>query len=138
MLRLHLFGFDGFGAASNTASRRQAGRGCLSTARATVAPCAGPPHPWCPLRRRPHCSDAARGVVQDVVRRGGGGRVLGLSCPHPRRRIGARTSSHTLRWPPLPASHRCKGGRRCWRAVGAEVGASAGGPLGVEVVARRR
>jgi hypothetical protein len=45
MLRLHLFGFDGFGAASNAASRRQAGRGCPSTARATVAPCAGPLHP---------------------------------------------------------------------------------------------
>jgi hypothetical protein len=45
VLWLHLFGFDGFGAASNVASRRQAGRGCPSTARATVAPCAGPPHP---------------------------------------------------------------------------------------------
>jgi hypothetical protein len=39
MLRLHLFGFDGFGAASNAASRHQAGHGCPSTARATVAPC---------------------------------------------------------------------------------------------------
>jgi hypothetical protein len=76
VLRLHLFGFDGFGVASNAASHRQAGRGCPSTARATVAPCAGPPHLWRPLRHRPHCSDAARGVVQDVVRRGGGGRVL--------------------------------------------------------------
>jgi hypothetical protein len=96
VLWLHLFGFDGFGVASDDASRRQAGRGCPSTTRATVAPCAGPPHPWCPLRRRPHCSDAARGVVQDVVRRGGGGRVLGWSCPHPHRRMGARTSSHAL------------------------------------------
>jgi hypothetical protein len=135
MLRLHLFGFDGFGAASNAASHHQAGRGCPSTARATVAPCAGPPHPWRPLRRRPHCSNTARGVVQDVVRRGGGGRVLGWSCPHPHRRTGARTSSHALRWPPSSASHRCKGGRRRWRAVGAEVVASAGEPLGVEVVA---
>jgi hypothetical protein len=92
-------------------------------------------YPWCPLRRRPHCPDAAQGVVQDVVRRGGGGRVLGWSCPHPRMRTGARTSSHALRWPPLPASHRCKGGRRWWRAIGAEVAASFGGPLGVEVVA---
>jgi hypothetical protein len=49
VLRLYLFGFDGFGAASNTASRRQAGRGCLSTAWATVALCAGPPYPRCPL-----------------------------------------------------------------------------------------
>jgi hypothetical protein len=29
-----------------------------------------------------HCSDAAQGVVQDVVHRGGGGRFLGWSCPH--------------------------------------------------------
>jgi hypothetical protein len=43
--------------------------------------------------RRPRCSDAARGVVQDVVRRGGGGRVLGWSCPHPRMRTGVRASS---------------------------------------------
>jgi hypothetical protein len=53
MLRLHLFGFDGFSVASNTASRRQAERGCPSTARATVAPCAGPLHPQRPLRCRP-------------------------------------------------------------------------------------
>jgi hypothetical protein len=53
VLRLHLFGFDGFGAASKATSRYQAERGCPSTARATVAPCAGPPHPQHPLRRRP-------------------------------------------------------------------------------------
>jgi hypothetical protein len=52
------------------------GRGCSSTARATVAPCAGPPHPRCLPRRRPHCSNTVRGVVQGVVRRGGGSRVL--------------------------------------------------------------
>jgi hypothetical protein len=103
MFWLHLFGFDGFGAASNAASRRQAGRGCSSTARVTVASCTGP-----------HCSDAARGVVQDVVCRGGGSRVLGWYCPHHCRRTGARTSSHTLRWSPPPASHRCRGGRRRW------------------------
>jgi hypothetical protein len=45
MLRLHLFGFDGLGAASNAASCRQVGRGCPSSARATVAPCTGLPHP---------------------------------------------------------------------------------------------
>jgi hypothetical protein len=45
VLWLHLFSFDGFGAASNAASRRQAGRGCPSIARATVVPCAGSPHP---------------------------------------------------------------------------------------------
>jgi hypothetical protein len=26
-----------------------------------IAPCTGPPHPWCPLRGRPHCFDAIRG-----------------------------------------------------------------------------
>jgi hypothetical protein len=36
------------------------------------------------------------GVIQDVVRRGGGSRVLGWSCPHPRRRTGVRTSSCAL------------------------------------------
>jgi hypothetical protein len=40
-----LLGPDGFGAASNAASRRQVGHGYPSTARATVASCAGPPHP---------------------------------------------------------------------------------------------
>jgi hypothetical protein len=62
-----------------------------------------------------HCSDAAQGVIQDVARRGGGGRVLGWSCPHPRRRTGARTFLHALRRPPSPVSHRCRGGRcrRC-------------------------
>jgi hypothetical protein len=53
------------------------GRDCLSTARATVTPRAGRaclrPFP----RRRLH-----RGIIQDVVRREGGVRVLGLSCPH--------------------------------------------------------
>jgi hypothetical protein len=43
--RVWLLGLDGFGATSNAASRRQVGRGCLSTARATVVPCTGPPHP---------------------------------------------------------------------------------------------
>jgi hypothetical protein len=44
--RVWLLGLDGFGAASSAACRRQAGRGCSSTARATVAPCTGLPHPW--------------------------------------------------------------------------------------------
>jgi hypothetical protein len=44
--RAWLLGLDGFGAASSVACRRQAGRGCSSTARATVAPCAGLPHLW--------------------------------------------------------------------------------------------
>jgi hypothetical protein len=53
------------------------GRSCPSTARATVTPCAGRPHPRLLPRRWPH-----RGVVQDVVHRGGGVRVLGWSCPN--------------------------------------------------------
>jgi hypothetical protein len=48
VLRFHLFGFDGFGVASNAASRRQARCGCPSTTWATVAPCAGLPHPRVP------------------------------------------------------------------------------------------
>jgi hypothetical protein len=43
--RVWLLGLGGFGAASNAASRRQVGRGCPFTTRATVVPCAGPPHP---------------------------------------------------------------------------------------------
>jgi hypothetical protein len=53
------------------------GRGCPSTARATVAPRVGRACLWPFPRRRLH-----RGIVQDVVRREGGIRVLGLSCPH--------------------------------------------------------
>jgi hypothetical protein len=47
------------------------GHGCPSTAWATVVPCVGLPHPRRLPHRRPYCSDVARGVVQDVVRRGG-------------------------------------------------------------------
>jgi hypothetical protein len=61
VLWLHLLGFDGFGATCNAASCRQAERGYPSSARAMVAPCAGPPHSWRPLRRRPHCSNATQG-----------------------------------------------------------------------------
>jgi hypothetical protein len=43
--RVWLLGLDGFGAASNAASRRQVGRGCPSTAWATVVPCVGPLYP---------------------------------------------------------------------------------------------
>jgi hypothetical protein len=69
-----------------------------------------------------------RGVVQDVVRRGGDNHVLGWSCPHPRRRTGARTFLHALRRPPSPVSHRCRGGRLRWLGLPvAEVVASAGG-----------
>jgi hypothetical protein len=97
--RVWLLGLDGFGTASSAACHRQAGHDCSSTARAMVAPCAGLPRPWCTAPTLP------RGVVQDVVRRGGGGRVLGWSCPYPRGRTGARTSSCAMRRPPSPVSH---------------------------------
>jgi hypothetical protein len=93
------------------------GRGCPSTAGATVAPCVGPPHPWLLPRRRSHCSTTVRGVVQDVIRRGGwrprSWMVLSsLSWGGGTR---ARTSSRALRRPPSPVSHWCGGGRcrRC-------------------------
>jgi hypothetical protein len=60
------------------------GRGCPSTARATITPCAGRPHPRLLSRCRPH-----RGDVQDVVHRWGGDDVLGWSCPHSRNEDGS-------------------------------------------------
>jgi hypothetical protein len=70
----------------------------------------------------------SRGVIQDVVRRGGGGHVLGWSCPHPRRTTGARTFLHALRRPPSSVSHRCRGGRLHWWGLPVgEVVASTGG-----------
>jgi hypothetical protein len=48
VLRLHLFGFDGFGAASNAASRRQAERGCTGdghAVRRSATPAAPPALP---------------------------------------------------------------------------------------------
>jgi hypothetical protein len=83
------------------------GRGCPSTARATVAPCAGRPHPRLLPHRRP-----PRGVVQDVVRRGGGGGVLGWSCPHSRIEDG---SEDLFVRAGAAAAHRCKGGCCRWR-----------------------
>jgi hypothetical protein len=70
--RARCFGLGGFGAASGAAGL---GRGCPSTARATFTPCAGPPYPRPLSRCRPH-----RRFVHGIVRRGGGGCVLG--CPH--------------------------------------------------------
>jgi hypothetical protein len=81
-------------------------RGCPSTARATVAPCAGRPHPRLHPRHRPH-----REVVQDVVRRGGGGGVLGGSCPHSRSEDG---SEDLFVCDGAAAAHRCRGGRCHW------------------------
>jgi hypothetical protein len=78
-------------------------RGCPSTARATVALCAGRPHSRLLPRHRPH-----REVVQDVVRRGGGGGVLGWSCPHSRSEDG---SKDLFVGAGAAAAHRCRGGR---------------------------
>jgi hypothetical protein len=81
-------------------------RGCPSTVRATVAPHAGWPHPWFLPRHRSH-----RGVVQDVVRRGGGGGVLGWSCPHSRSEDG---SEDLFVRAGAAAAHWCRGGRCHW------------------------
>jgi hypothetical protein len=83
------------------------GHGCPTTTRATVAPCAGLPHPRLLPRRRPH-----RGVAQDVVRRGGGDRVLGWSCPHFLSEDG---SEDLFTRTEAAAAHWCGGGRsrRC-------------------------
>jgi hypothetical protein len=94
------------------------GRGCPSTARATVVPCTGQPHPRLLPRRRPH-----RGVVQDVVRHGGGDHVLGWYCPHSRIEDGsedlfARAGAAAIR--------RYGTGAEVAAAVGAEVVAAAG------------
>jgi hypothetical protein len=82
--RVWLLDLGGLGAASGAAFCRLEGRGHPFTARATVAPCAGRPHPRLLPRHRPH-----RGDVQDVVRRGGGGGVLGWSCPRSRDEDGS-------------------------------------------------
>jgi hypothetical protein len=99
------------------------GCGYPCTTRATVALCAGPPHPRLLPRRRPH-----RGGVQDVVRRGGGGRVLGWSCPHSRSEDGsedlfARTGAVAIRRYGTGAqvgavvgeAPHCRGGCLRWR-----------------------
>ena len=107
--RVWLLGLDGFGAASGAASCRLVGV-CLPPGRAQVRHIHGFSRATDRTAPTP-----PEGVVQDVVRRGGSGRVLGWSCPHSRRRTGARTSSRALRRPPSPVSHRCRGGRcrRC-------------------------
>jgi hypothetical protein len=81
-------------------------RGCPSTAWATVVSCVGWPHP-----RLLPCHQSHREVVQHVVRRAGGGGVLGWSCPHSRSEDGSedlfvRTGA--------AAAHRCRGGRCHW------------------------
>jgi hypothetical protein len=105
------------------------GRGCPSTARATVAPRVGRAclRPF--TRRRLH-----QGIVQDVVRREGGVRVLGLSCPHssttPPRGGRRRPVCEDLSGD-LPVQAEAAAIRR--RGVGAQVAAI----VGAEVVAAR-
>jgi hypothetical protein len=94
------------------------GCGCLSTTRATVAPCAGRPYPRLLPRRRPH-----RGVVQDIVRRGGSVRVLGWSCPHYRSEDG---SEDLFAHAGAAASCRYDTSAQVAAVVGAEVVAAAG------------
>jgi hypothetical protein len=81
-------------------------RGCLSTARATVAQCAGWPHPRRLQRHQSH-----QEVVQDVVRHAGGGDVLGWSCPHSRSEDG---SEYLFVRAGAAAAHRCRGGHCHW------------------------
>jgi hypothetical protein len=94
------------------------GCGCLSTARATVAPCVGRPRPRPFLRPRPH-----RGIVQDVVHRRGGVRVPGWSCPHSRSKDG---SEDLLVRAGAAAVCRCSVGAQVVAVVGAEVVAATG------------
>jgi hypothetical protein len=82
-----------------------------------------------PLHGRPLCR-AHRGIVQDVVRRIGGVRVLGLSCPHsgttpPRRGRGLSVredlSGDLSVQARAPAIHRRGAGAQVAAVVGAEV-----------------
>jgi hypothetical protein len=83
--RVWLLGLGGFGATSGAASCRL-DRAWLSVhrmgdgraVRRSAAPMASPASP------------AAPGVIQDVVRRGGGDGVLGWSCPHSRSEDGSK------------------------------------------------
>jgi hypothetical protein len=94
------------------------GHGCPLTARATVTPCIGSPHPRLLPGRRPH-----RGVVQDVARHGGGSRVLGWSCPHSLSEDGSKDL-----FARVGAAAICRYGTGAQVAtdVGAEVVAAAG------------
>jgi hypothetical protein len=89
------------------------GCGCSSTAQATIASCAGRPRP----RLVPRCWPP-RGVVQDVIRRGGGVRVPGRPCPHSRSDDG---SEDLLVRAGVAAIRRCGVGAQVAAVVGAEV-----------------
>jgi hypothetical protein len=104
------------------------GRGCPSTARATVAPCAGSPHPQLLPHRRPY-----RGSYKTSYTAGAGAAAVFLDglVLTPTVRTGARTSSRMLRQPPTGAevvvvigaevvaaageAARCRGGCLRWR-----------------------
>jgi hypothetical protein len=94
------------------------GCGCPSTARATVAPCVGRPRPWPFPCHWPHL-----GVVQDVVRCGGGVHVLGWSCPHSRSKDG---SEDLLVRAGVAAIRRCGVGAQAVAVIGDEVVAATG------------
>jgi hypothetical protein len=88
-------------------------RGCPSTARATVAPCVGWPHPRLLSRHRPH-----REVVQDVVCHGGGDGVLGWSCPHSRSEDGSEdlfVGAGAVVVASADEAAHCRGGCLRWR-----------------------
>jgi hypothetical protein len=65
--RVWLLGLHGFGTASSAACHRQAGHDCSSTARATVAPCAGLPRSWCTAPTLPRGSYKTSYAVEVVV-----------------------------------------------------------------------
>jgi hypothetical protein len=71
------------------------GRGCPSTTRATVAPCAGRPHPWLHPHRRPY-----RGSYKTSYAVGAAAFLDGLVLT-PVVRTGARTSPRALGRPPF-------------------------------------
>jgi hypothetical protein len=118
--RVWLLGLDGFGATSGAAScclvgawlsvhRTDDGRVVRRSATST----ASPSPPAAPLRCLPGGSYKTSYTV------GGGGHVLGWSCPHFCGRTGARTSSRVLRQPPPT-------GAEVATVVGAEVVVAAG------------
>jgi hypothetical protein len=104
--RVWLLGLDGFGATSGAAScclvevwlsvhHTGDGRVVRRSATSTASPAP---------------SAVLGGVVQDVVRHGGGDRVLGWSCPHSRSEDG---SDNLFAHAEAAAAHRCGGGRCC-------------------------